>query len=248
MSIRTDLALEAHDLTRGDAAAIDGVTLKKFKHGSIRRTVVDIINNNGSRLLNKQCGRYITIEAPELTYNTDDYEPVCKMLADDLRAMCGSYNSALVVGLGNHDITPDSLGTSILNELVITGHLKKYMPDVLDESYGNVYALSPGVMGTTGIETVEIVKGVVQRIEPDVVIAVDALAGADIHRVCSTIQIADTGIAPGSGIGNDRKGLNYETLGRKVIAIGVPTVIAAELLGGNDLPEEFASVMVTTSG
>lgn len=246
MNIRTDLAVEAHELTRGEAQEIDGVKLQKLEHGSICRTVVDIINENGARILNKQPGRYITIDAPDLKYSLEDYEAVCKMLAEDLREMCGQYKTALVVGLGNRDITPDALGTSVVDELIITTHLKKHMPDALDENYGSVSAIAPGVMGTTGIETVDIVQGITEKTRPDIIIAVDALAGADMNRVCSTVQLADTGIAPGSGIGNNRKGLNEETLGVKVIAVGVPTVIAAELLAGKELPGEFASVMVTT--
>ena len=121
------------------------------------------------------------------------------------------------------------------------------MPQVFDDSYSSVSAIAPGVMGTTGIETAEIIKGVTEYVKPDVIIAIDALAGADINRVTSSIQIADTGIAPGSGVGNHRNGLNKETLGVKVIAIGVPTVIAAELLGGESIPEEFRSLMVTTN-
>ncbi|MEE0409860.1 MAG: GPR endopeptidase, partial [Clostridia bacterium] len=131
--------------------------------------------------------------------------------------------------------------------LLITSHIKKHMPDVFDENYSNVSAIAPGVMGTTGIETVEIVKGVIDTVRPDTVIAIDALAGADINRVTTSIQIADTGIAPGSGVGNHRNGLNEDSLGVKVIAVGVPTVIAAELLGGENLADEFKSLMVTTN-
>ena len=117
--------------------------------------------------------------------------------------------------------------------------MKKYMPEVFGDDYGDVSAIAPGVMGTTGIETVDIVKGVMDAVKPDTVIAIDALAGADINRVTTSIQIADTGIAPGSGVGNHRKGLNRGSLGVKVIAVGVPTVIAAELLGGGEIDEEF---------
>lgn len=245
MNIRTDMAVEAHELSRGEATEIEGVKLEKETHGRITRTVVDIINDNGAKTLGKQIGRYITIDAPDLKYSIDDYEKVCRMLARDIRNMC-SGKTTLVVGLGNRDITPDALGSAAVDELIITSHIKKHMPDALDDSYSSVCAIAPGVMGTTGIETLEIVKGVTEKVKPDTVIAIDALAGADIKRVCTSIQIADTGIAPGSGIGNNREGLNKDSLGVKVIAIGVPTVIAAELISGNELPEEFSSVMVTT--
>jgi spore protease len=245
MNIRTDMALEAHELSRGEASEIDGIKLEKESFGKITRTVVDIINDKGAKAIGKQTGRYITIEAPDLKYSLDDYEKVCQLLSEDIKKMC-SGETTLVVGLGNRGITPDALGSAVVDELIITSHIKKHMPDALDESYSSVSAIAPGVMGTTGIETLEIVKGVTEKVKPDTIIAVDALAGADIKRVCTSIQIADTGIAPGSGIGNNREGLNEQSLGVKVIAIGVPTVIAAELISGNTLPEEFSSVMVTT--
>ncbi len=247
MGIRTDLAVEAHELSRGEAKEIEGVKLTSLEHGAIKRTVVDIINDTGAKTLNKMKGRYITIDAPDLKNSADDYERVCKMLADDLRNMCGNSEKTLVVGLGNRAITPDSLGGEVVDKLLITSHMKKYMPEVFGDDYGDVSAIAPGVMGTTGMETVDIVKGVMDTVKPDTIIAIDALAGADINRVTTSIQIADTGIAPGSGVGNHRNGLNRDSLGVKVIAVGVPTVIAAELLGGEDIAEEFRSLMVTTN-
>lgn len=246
MNIRTDLAVEAHELSLGEAAEIDGVVLTKSEHGQVCKTVVDVTNENGAKTLGKLCGRYITIDAPSLKYSLDDYELVCEMVADELREMLNGAKNTLVCGLGNSDITPDALGTEAVNQLIVTRHMKQYMPDALDENYGNLSAVCPGVMGTTGIETVDIVKGVTETVKPDAVIAIDALAGADMSRVCSTVQIADTGIAPGSGVGNHRNGLNRESLGVPVIAVGVPTVIAAELISGAELSDEFASVMVTT--
>ena len=247
MGIRTDMAVEAHELSRGEAKEIDGVKLESLAHGSITRTVVDILDDNGARTLGKMKGRYVTIDAPDLKHSSDDYEKVCTMLANELREMCGNSKTTLVVGLGNRAITPDALGSEVVDKLLITSHIKKHMPDVFDENYSNVSAIAPGVMGTTGIETVEIVKGVIDTVRPDTVIAIDALAGADINRVTTSIQIADTGIAPGSGVGNHRIGLNEDSLGVKVIAVGVPTVIAAELLGGENLADEFKSLMVTTN-
>lgn len=247
MGIRTDMAVEAHELSRGEAKEIDGVKLESLAHGSITRTVVDILDDNGARTLNKMKGRYVTIDAPDLKHSTDDYERVSSMLANELREMCGGGKTTLVVGLGNRKITPDALGSEVVDKLLITTHLKKYMPDMFGDDYSSVSAIAPGVMGTTGIETVDIVKGVIDTVKPDTVIAVDALAGADINRVTTSIQIADTGIAPGSGVGNHRNGLNEESLGVKVIAVGVPTIIAAELLGGENIADEFKSLMVTTN-
>ncbi len=247
MGIRTDLAVEAHELTRGEAKEIEGVKLTSLEHGTIKRTIVDVLNDTGAKTLNKMKGRYITIDAPELKNSTDDYESVCKMLADDLKEMCGNSRKTLVVGLGNRAITPDALGGEVVDKLLITSHMKKYMPEVFGADYGDVSAIAPGVMGTTGMETVDVVKGVMDTVAPDTIIAIDALAGADINRVTTSIQIADTGIAPGSGVGNHRNGLNRDSLGVKVIAVGVPTVIAAELLGGENIAEEFRSLMVTTN-
>ncbi|MGM9937792.1 MAG: GPR endopeptidase [Candidatus Ornithomonoglobus sp.] len=244
--IRTDLAVEAHEMTEREGKEIRGVQVKTTEHGSIKRTVVDILDSDGAAAVGKDIGKYVTIEAPQLKYSIDDYETVCGMLAEEIRAMCPSLGRTLVVGLGNRAITPDALGDEAVKQLIITSHIKKYMPGTLDKDFSDVCAVAPGVMGTTGIETAELVKGAAGMVKPDLVIAVDALAGADMSRVCSTVQITDTGIAPGSGVGNHRDGINRESLGCKVIAIGVPTVIAAELLSGDELAEEFKGVMVTT--
>ena len=245
MSIRTDLAVEAHELSRGKAAEIEGVTVTKTEHGSISKTVVSILDERGAEAIGKRPGKYITIEAPDIKYSLDDYEEVCKLLADELRRMCMSTR-ILVAGLGNRDITPDALGTETVRQLIITSHIKRQLPDMLDDNYGIVSAIAPGVMGTTGIETSEIIKGVAEKVKPEAIIVIDALAGADINRICSTIQISDAGIAPGSGVGNDRMGINRESFGVPVIAIGVPTVIAAELLAGEEIPKEYEPLMVTT--
>ncbi|MDD6763673.1 MAG: GPR endopeptidase [Clostridiales bacterium] len=244
--IRTDLAVEAHEMTEREGKELRGVKVKTTEHGSIKRTVVDILDAEGAAAVGKDIGRYVTIEAPQLKYSIDDYETVCGMLAEELRAMSGSPGKTLVVGLGNRAITPDALGDEAVKQLIITSHIKKYMPEAFDKDFADVCAIVPGVMGSTGVETAELVKGAAGRIKPDLIIAVDALAGADMSRVCSTVQITDTGIAPGSGVGNHRDGINRESLGCKVIAVGVPTVIAAELLSGDELAEEFKGIMVTT--
>ena len=242
--VRTDLAVEAHELSQREAVKIDGVRVTKTEHGHITKNVVDILDENGAEALGKKKGRYITIEAPDLKHSLDDYETVCKMLSEELRALAGESRLTLVAGLGNRDITPDALGQEVVSQIIVTKHMKEKMPGVLPENYGDVCAVAPGVMGTTGIETVDIIKGVADMVKPDLIIAVDALAGADMNRVCSTVQIADTGIQPGAGVGNNRAGLNEETLGVKVIAVGVPTVIAAEVLTGESGSDE--PLMVTT--
>lgn len=245
MSIRTDLAVEAHELTRGEAKEIEGVTVERTEHDGITKVVVEITSEAGAEKLGKRPGRYVTIEAPDIRYELDDYERVCKMLAEEIRRMCKSTR-VLVAGLGNRDITPDALGAEAVSQLIVTSHIKNKLPEALDEDYGIVSAIAPGVMGTTGIETSEIIRGVAEKVRPEAIIAIDALAGADINRICSVVQISDAGISPGSGVGNNRAGINRESFGVPVIAIGVPTVIAAELLTGEALSTEFEPLMVTT--
>lgn len=246
MNIRTDLAMEAHELAgKEEAGEIDGVRADYETHGSISLTRVRITNENGSKKLGKAMGTYVTIEAPNLKYSLDDYECTIKIIAAELSKMAEIENDTLtlVVGLGNREITPDALGTEVVSNLLVTHHVRDLFGD---GEVSGVCAIAPGVLGTTGIETTEIIRGVTEHIRPQLVIAVDALAAADINRVSTTIQIADTGIQPGAGVGNNRKGLNEETLGTKVIAIGVPTVIDASTISKVEIPRELAPLMVTT--
>lgn len=246
MGIRTDMAVEAHIFSRGSATEIDGIKLSSTKIGDITRTVVEVLDERGAKAIGKDKGKYITIDAPQIKYSTETYENVCNIISYELREMAENKKSVLVVGLGNDDITPDALGSETVKRLVVTTHMKKNMPEDISDDFGSLSAIVPGVMGDTGIETTEIVRGVVEYVKPDLIIAVDSLAGADINRVSTSIQISDAGISPGSGVGNHRKGLNESTLGVKVIAIGVPTVIAAEILSGGTVDEKFKSLMVTT--
>lgn len=151
-------------------------------------------------------------------------------------------DDVMVVGLGNLNITPDALGPKVISEVNITRHILEYVPNFMDENTRPVSAISPGVLGTTGIETVEILKGVIDRVKPKAIIAIDALASRKMDRISSTIQIADTGIHPGAGVGNNRKELSKETLGLPVIAIGVPTVVEAATIA-NDTIELFVNSM-----
>ena len=144
-------------------------------------------------------------------------------------------DSILVVGLGNIYVTPDSLGPKVINEVDITRHLLEYMPEVLDENTREVSAISPGVLGTTGIETMEILKGIIDNVKPKLVIIIDALASRNIERISSSVQLADTGIVPGAGVGNARKELTESTLGIPVIAMGIPTVVEAATIAADSL-------------
>lgn len=141
----------------------------------------------------------------------------------------------LVVGLGNIYVTPDALGPKVINEVDVTRHLLEYMPEVMDKSTREVSAVSPGVLGTTGIETVEILKGIVDNVKPKLVIVIDALASRSIERISSSVQLADTGIVPGAGVGNARKELTQESLGTPVIALGIPTVVEAATIAADSL-------------
>lgn len=239
MAIRTDLALEAQEIfvqcSEEKAEKIDGVDSDVEKIGSITKTKIRIINENGERALGKPKGTYITIEAPEIKYDTEVYEKVCMLLADEIREMAkpDKNTKTLVAGLGNRNITPDALGPEVISHLMVTNHMKEKMADFLSDDITSVSAVSPGVLGTTGIETSKIIKGIVSEIKPDLVIAVDALASRSIDRISTTVQVSDCGINPGSGVNNKREGLNEETLGVKVISIGVPTVVDAATIASD---------------
>ena len=250
-NIRTDLAVEAHELSRREAknaTEIDGVISDVRTEDGITVTNIEITNENGSKALGKAIGNYITIESPNLKYSIDIYERVCTLISEEIRKMTDikSDSLTLVVGLGNRDITPDALGTEVVSRLLVTHHIKQNMKDFFDDNISGVCALIPGVLGTTGIETAEIIKAVSEKVKPNLIIAVDAMAAADIRRVSTTVQISDTGIQPGAGVGNNRACLNAETIGAKVIAIGVPTVIDAATISKVEIPKELAPLMVTT--
>lgn len=159
----------------------------------------------------------------------EDIEESAIILSEELRAIINKHveskDDILVVGLGNIYVTPDSLGPKVINDIDVTRHIIKYLPQYIDENTRPVSAISPGVLGTTGIETLEILEGIVQNIKPKLLIVIDALASRSIERISSTIQLSDTGIVPGAGVGNTRKELSEKTLGIPVIAIGIPTVV-----------------------
>lgn len=250
-NIRTDLAVEAHELSRREAknaTEIDGVISDVRTEDGITVTNIEITNENGSKALGKAIGNYITIESPNLKYSIDIYERVCTLISEEIRKMADikSDSLTLVVGLGNRDITPDALGTEVVSRLLVTHHIKQNMKDFFDDNISGVCALIPGVLGTTGIETAEIIKAVSEKVKPNLIIAVDAMAAADIRRVSTTVQISDTGIQPGAGVENNRECLNEETIGAKVIAIGVATVIDAATISKVEIPKELAPLMVTT--
>lgn len=244
MNFRTDLALERRDLFRkanNIANEIEGLeTQEEIINDDIKITRVKVLNENGEQAIGKKKGSYITIDIKNLKIAGEDEiqkasEAVTKELKSLINGHVGPEEPLLVVGLGNLYVTPDALGPKVIKDIDITRHLLTYMPDVLDKDTRPVSAVSPGVLGTTGIETLEILKGIVDNVHPKLLIVIDALASRSIDRISSTVQIADTGIVPGAGVGNQRKELTVDTLGIPVIAIGVPTVVEAATIAADSL-------------
>lgn len=226
-SIRTDLAMEARELH----PSLSGVTEESEEHEGVAVTRIALTTDDAAARLEKRKGRYVTLDAPELSARPLDlFERVSRALSNELSRLMeglGTCENVLVVGLGNRAITPDSLGPRVVESIYVTRHIKQYMPDALPGPVRAVSAVAPGVLGVTGVETMEIVRGVVEHCKPDLVIAVDALASRRAARISTTVQLTDAGISPGAGVGNNRTGLDRETLGVPVIAIGVPLVVFA---------------------
>lgn len=234
--IRTDLALEAKENCEAEHETIRGVKVEEQENreAEIYTTIVTIETENGARAMGKPVGTYITLEAPNMSspdagYHREISEELARHLKDLIGAEKLCDKRILVVGLGNREVTPDALGPDVVGNLNITRHMIRVYGRISEElqQAGVISAIVPGVMAQTGMETSEIVQGIVAETKPDVVIAIDALAARSTRRLNRTIQITDTGINPGSGVGNHRVGLTEENLQVKVIGIGVPTVVDA---------------------
>ena len=232
-NFRTDLALERRDIYKkvNKLNEIDGVeSTEEEINEKLKVTRVEILNKNGEKAIGKPVGNYVTIDVKKLKLAEDEdiqkaSEVVTKELKKIINIHTDKQGDILVVGLGNIYVTPDALGPKVINEIDVTRHIIKYLPQYVDEGTRPVSAISPGVLGTTGIETVEILKGIVDNIHPKLLIVIDALASRSIDRISSTIQISDTGIVPGAGVGNTRQEISQTTLGIPVIALGIPTVV-----------------------
>ena len=244
MNFRTDLALERRDLYRranNIANEVGGLeTQEEVINDSVKITRVKVLNEEGEQAIGKKKGTYITIDIKDLKIAGEPEiqkasEAVTKELKSLISHLVKPQEDILVVGLGNLYVTPDALGPKVIQDIDITRHLLTYMPEVMEPDTRPVSAVSPGVLGTTGIETLEILKGIVDNIHPKLIIVIDALASRSIERISSTVQIADTGIVPGAGVGNQRKELTIDTLGIPVIAIGVPTVVEAATIAADSL-------------
>ena len=232
---RCDLAIEAHEMLAAgneEDFSIKGVTVESSEEEDfIKVSRVRVEDEKGAEQIGKPIGSYITIEMPARFYGQQEiYEKMCRICASEIksiseRKLSGDDDIVLVVGLGNRNITADALGPKVVGSLMITRHLRKYIPEEIDEGIRPVCAIAPGVLGTTGMETEEIIRALVDEIQPKIVVVIDALCSGRVERINTTIQITDTGITPGAGVGNKRKTINCETLGVPVIAIGVPTVV-----------------------
>jgi spore protease len=242
----TDLALEAAEAITEDALIRDGIEVKTDDYTDISVTSVKITDEGGANRLNKPIGTYITIESPKMRESSPEtHEEIKKLFAERLSeiASLDKDDSVLVVGLGNRYVTPDSLGPKVISGILVTRHISETLPDEIRSSVRSVAAVTPGVMGLTGIESAEIIKGITEKTKPSLIIAIDALAARKASRINATVQMSDTGVTPGAGVGNTRGALNKETLGVPVIAVGVPTVVNAATLV-NDSLDSILSDMI----
>lgn len=233
---RTDLAVELREDFSEDDERLKGVTVKEeyHKHRKVYVSTVQITDASGAEAMGRPVGTYITVEAEGLSGGEERVrryaaETIAEILIGLMKEVCGETREVLVVGLGNKDATPDALGPVTVDELVVTRHLILQLGEEFQKKYHltSFCAMAAGVLAQTGMESGEVIKSVTAELHPDVVIAVDALASRSTKRLGTTVQITDTGIYPGAGIGNNRQALNKETLGVPVIAVGVPTVVDA---------------------
>lgn len=236
-NIRTDLAIETREMYRKAEKLEDEIpgieTNVENVADGFTVTEVNILSDEGANALGKPIGKYYTLEVDNLHLGIEDIDNnVANKITSILKNLMNlsSEDTALVVGLGNEDVTPDSLGPKVISQIDITRHLIKYVPQYIKEGTRPVSAIVPGVLGTTGIETSDIIKAIVEKVNPNVIIVIDALAARNIKRIKNTIQISNTGIAPGSGVGNNRNRIDKELLGVPVIAIGIPTVVDSKTI------------------
>ena len=232
-NIRTDLAMECWDLAKQEHGRGRGVPGVEYARKTIHNIPVHTMlvqTQQAADVLCKPVGRYYTVSLKKMLRRYDDaFIDGAKCISTFVNALLPQHDRRLIACLGNPQITPDAIGPLCADHLMVTRHLKAYMPETF-QAFGEVSVICPGVLGTTGIESASIVKGAVEAVKPDVVIAVDALAARSMDRLCTTIQICDTGIEPGSGVGNRRYALNEDTLGVPVISAGIPTVVDAATL------------------
>ena len=235
LNFRTDMADERVDTYKKvhNLSEVDGIKVDSKVNGKINTTVVDVLNDNGKNAVGKEIGKYITIEIQNVEYLEElEKESLINELSSNIELLVnGLFNSQdenksiLIVGLGNEYVTPDALGPKVVSYVDITRHLLKYAKEYMEPGTKEISSISPGVLGTTGIETSEMISSIVNKISPSLIIVIDSLASMSVSRVGKTIQLSNTGITPGAGVGNKREALDKNSLGVPVIAIGVPTVV-----------------------
>ncbi len=253
MNFRTDLALERCEFL--DKKSLNGVAIESFEATKARVTRIDVLNEEGAQTVGKPVGRYVTVEVTPFAKHAQFIDNSLSAVTDEIRRIIPEKGSVLVAGLGNMRITPDALGPKCASMIFATRHITGELLKATGLSgLRCVSAFSTGVMGETGAEAGELIKGAVQILKPDLVITVDALAARNTNRLGNTIQMCNTGIVPGSGVGNSRQEITERTVGVPVVSIGVPTVVDAATLildcGGagadeRDIIEQSGSMMVT---
>lgn len=229
MDFRTDLALERHELIKDYTPK--GVKSKQYKKDDIQFTKISVTDDEGAQKLKKPIGTYITAELPSLILNSPVEENTITAIADELRQLIPSDGTIMIVGLGNSDITPDAIGPESASLVLATRHISKEI--IKSTGLGSLRptaVFAPGVLGKTGVETAESIKGIAEVVNPSAVIVIDALAARRVSRLGCTIQISDTGISPGSGVGNRRNAINKDSIGVPVISVGIPTVVDVQTL------------------
>lgn len=230
LNFRTDMADERVDTYKKvhNLSEVDGVEVVSKVDNEIITTTVNVLNENGKKAVLKDIGKYVTMEIQDIKYIDDERKnQIIEILSREISELIGNNKeeSILVVGLGNEYVTPDALGPKVIKSINITRHMINFAKELVEPNTREISAISPGVLGTTGIETSEIISSVVKKVKPDMVVVIDSLASGSIHRVGTTIQLSNTGITPGAGVKNKREGINKDTLNVPVIAIGVPTVV-----------------------
>ncbi|MEZ4357409.1 MAG: GPR endopeptidase [Eubacteriales bacterium] len=240
--VRTDLASEAVQQAGSD---IEGIKSSEEKKGDITITRVEVLNEQGEKAIGKKIGNYVTISMkPFSEMSIEEQKNAQEVTAAEIRAMSNGnvFKNVLIAGLGNRNVTADSLGPAVCDNVFVTRHFSQDMiPEELKGKLNAVSAISPGVLGVTGIETGEIIRGVVKNVKPDLVLVVDSLASRSLDRIMTTIQLSDAGISPGSGIGNKRFTIDKETLKVPVIAIGVPLVVYASTIAYDLISEALGN-------
>lgn len=249
MNFRTDLALERCEFL--GEKNIEGIEIERFDAKGATVSRIDVVNEKGAQTVEKPVGRYVTVEVTPFAKHAQFIDDSFEALCDEMKRMIPEEGSVLVAGLGNIKITPDALGPKCASMIFATRHITGELLESTGlDGLRSVSAFSTGVMGETGAEASELIEGAVKTLKPDVVITVDALAARSVSRLGNTVQMCNTGIVPGSGVGNSRKEISERTLGVPVIAIGVPTVVDAATLvsdysGTNKVEDEAKTMMVT---